>query len=255
MAESNFGFLGGEPITVGKDGVHSLLYSQGSAVADNGDSSFVFEQGTGIQTTPLSKNIIDDLERGNIDPYQGEKSAFSASTDRAYNGNWSMKTTATNNSTIRSDPGDGLAYYPTRGDQITLHDWKDDRTRRLEFYFGVSDLTGGSGTGANDGDGYAIIWYGTNIFGREEDFSLIRYDSGSETYLNTANIRIPTNEWITYTIDYDLNGDGAISATLSGSTGTVTVSAVDTTYDHAGVGWGTGATGGTQYFDYARKTN
>lgn len=251
--EDDFIYESGEPVATGGHGEHDYVYANGVPVTDTGQSTYVFESGVGLGGAGL---IIDDFEEYSSDAelynaYTGE-SGFQVDSGRTYHGEQALFTNTTNNITIRSDEGEGLNHYPRRGERIRWHDYKTNDTRRMEFYWGVQDIGGGSGTGANDGDGYALIWYGTNIGGREEEIRFIRYDDGAETILDSTVRTIPLNEWITYTVDYDIDGNGRMECKIEDSNGEETLSAVDTTHAYRGIGWGSGATGGNQWFDFAR---
>lgn len=48
MVESDYVFIDGVPIDVGEHGEHDYLFHSGEPVTDRGESSFVFESGTGV---------------------------------------------------------------------------------------------------------------------------------------------------------------------------------------------------------------
>lgn len=81
-------------------------------------SNGAYEHQNGVYTTVGVQDlrVIDDFERGNLDPYSGDLSAWSITTN-AVQGTYAVECSS-NVTGIRSDPGDGLNYYPQRGDKF-----------------------------------------------------------------------------------------------------------------------------------------
>lgn len=86
--------------------------------------------------------IIDDFERGNLDPYFENLNApdFFTETGTRWEGTYGLR--ANNGGSIYSLPGDGLRYYPTRGDAFEFYfrvytNRDTNYTNKFRFEYGV----------------------------------------------------------------------------------------------------------------------
>lgn len=116
MPNSDFIYESGEAIYVGAHGRHNYVYASGEPVSDAGKSGVVFESGVGLG----GGQIIEDWERSSpLGDYFGETSSWGTG-GTPYNGDHAGHTT-TNNTEIWSLEGDGLPYYPQRGDIVEFY--------------------------------------------------------------------------------------------------------------------------------------
>lgn len=123
-----FVYENGEAVDLGSHGDHDYVFADGTPVPDSGDSPFVFEDGTGIG----GGNIIDNLERGNLDPYDESNvpELFSVVTSPTFDGDYALRVAMDYNRTgaeeyIRSNGG--LPYYPKKGDTFSFR-YRPDST-------------------------------------------------------------------------------------------------------------------------------
>lgn len=71
MANSDFVFDQGDPVTVGAAGQHDLAFAGGDSVTDEGESTLVFEEGTGLGgkfAGIFARAIVQNSESG-VDPH------------------------------------------------------------------------------------------------------------------------------------------------------------------------------------------
>jgi hypothetical protein len=190
-----------------------------------------------------TNTIIDGFEDGDLSEYTD--SDVSVVTTRSYNGQYALQFTVGGTSGFQefgdalSDEGDGLNYYPDRGDEIVVWHWMDPQSTQCSWFdfFGKPDQSK---------DGYRAT--GT-LFANNPDelaFEVDRIGSAS-----TTNITYPRKEWFRVRIDW---ADPTITVIVEDQQGSELgrVSADDTTYDAGGVGWQLGGTDGVEaYTDYA----
>ena len=149
----------------------------GVAAADRNGTVDGFEDGD-----------LDEWERG-YDPSNGD-SAVQSST--VFDGSYAMSLTTYNGEVMLecSESGAGLGRYPVEGDTFQFRVYNDDASA-------VSSL--------DFGPGYAVLLY-------VEDGRLdLRTDGRS-----SANVNIPTNEWLRVVVDF---GGDTVDATLYDSSG------------------------------------
>jgi len=117
MPESNFVNEEGAAVRVGSDGEHAFEKVEGQGLNDFGESTLVFAEGTGIG----GGQIIDDFNDRDLAEYL-DTGYVTLSTGTVYEGTHALGFTGysqNNDDTSRkptSFEGDGLDYYPDRGD-------------------------------------------------------------------------------------------------------------------------------------------
>jgi hypothetical protein len=163
----------------------------------------------------VSANIIDNFEyspQGLYDNTEdifnywtvtgGNSNIFSRVQDNVHKDSYSLfvdaTTTDDTTSTLSTNAGDGLSYYPQRGQVFSFWYYinvtsSDGRGPRNRTYFGWDNKS-------NIGDSYNILhWYQENTIRLYGDG---HYASGT----------LPAeNMWTLYVIDYDSNNDGTIT--------------------------------------------
>ncbi|MFB6209151.1 MAG: twin-arginine translocation signal domain-containing protein [Candidatus Nanohaloarchaea archaeon] len=191
--------------------------------------------------------IIDNFEDGNLNEYNEDTGAFEVQTSTAYDGSYALNDTSRNNS-IYSSPGDGLNYYPQRGDTIEWQVRKsggNDQAPPGFFFTGGSHDTGASGYYFYEGSGGG------------SDMLIQKWSSGSSSNIASVNISggTPENEWLHGRVE---STSSDLTFTLWNASGTQLgqVSASDS--DHSGqtvvFNAHPGNSNGVRYWDYVRKT-
>lgn len=267
--DSTLTFEEGEPITVGAHGEHDYVFEEGVEVTDSGVSTLVFESGTGLGEEEV---IIDDWERGNISPYTigpstGDEN-FNASTNTVFEGTYALNSFDANNAGIVSLPGDGLNYYPVRGDLIEVYFYLNNDFEAAEFGVASQNYPGSSSNGENHYE-FAVKANGSIAnppggihMGKRKNGE---WDNGVIVDGDPAPLRsgpdAPTGEWIrgeiqwgdptlTWTV-YTQDGNGEFTNEFG------SLSFDDTEWDSGGVHWSSSQSSGTgttnTYSDYARK--
>ena len=255
MPNSDYVFQSGEPVEVGQAGDHAYEFVSGSPLVDSGASEFVFVSGTGIGS---SATVIDDLERGDLSPYiqYGNQNDAGITTSPTYEGTYAIAMAGDDNALV-SYPGDGLPYYPVRGDVIEYYTWlSSGNDMGVEIDFCVQD----HGWYENE------YWYeaSLNNFDRSTNPGSVHIGKRKGDSWDIGPIRsgdpLPSDTWLRCRIEI---GDPTIAVTgyypdgSGGWTAEATVSMDDTEWSSGGVGWHTsqsGQTGGDIYADLARKT-
>ena len=260
MPNSDYVFQSGEPVEVGQAGDHAYEFVSGSPLVDSGASEFVFVSGTGIGSSATgigsSATVIDDLERGDLSPYiqYGNQNA-GITTSPTYEGTYAIAMVGNDNALV-SYPGDGLPYYPVRGDVIEYYTWlSSGNDMGVEIDFCVQH------------HGYGNeYWYeaSLNNFDRSTNPGSVHIGKRKGDSWDIGPIRsgdpLPSDTWLRCRIEI---GDPTIAVTgyypdgSGGWTAEATVSMDDTEWSSGGVGWHTsqsGQTGGDIYADLARKT-
>ena len=260
MPNSDYVFQSGEPVEVGQAGDHAYEFVSGSPLVDSGASEFVFVSGTGIGSSATgigsSATVIDDLERGDLSPYiqYGNQNA-GITTSPTYEGTYAIAMVGNDNALV-SYPGDGLPYYPVRGDVIEYYTWlSSGNDVGVEIDFCVQD------------HGYRNeYWYEASLknFDPSTNPGSVHIGKRKGNSWDIGPIRsgdpLPSDTWLRCRIEI---GDPTIAVTgyypdgSGGWTAEATVSMDDTEWSSGGVGWHTsqsGQTGGDIYADLARKT-
>lgn len=196
---------------------------------------------------PVFATLIDDFEDGNIGEYSGNTGSYSVRSGGISGSNYLQ--TSTNNTVIKSLPGDGLPYYPSRGDIVEWWTYENGNGNAAELWLGAQDYSG-TGGGYNvavvtstSGETYMRI--GTE--GGTGD------DVGSSTAINGAE-----KEWVRCRLEW---GDPTMTFEVYDTDGNLygTVSGDDTQYDSGGIGFDTSWSNNSnsepydQRWDYIRK--
>jgi len=191
----------------------------------------------GTKVFPDFPKVVDDFESGNLNAYTNT-SNFSVTSNTVIQGSNSLELNNPNsNFDMFSDPGDGLANYPQKGDKFSVLIY-DEGDGTPIFLFGWD--------GANQ-DGYFIFHSVTT-----EETGIIRVDSGSATQLFRQSASISANEWYEYEIQWH-DGSGSLSdntiqltifdidSNLNRTGQVLTTSVSDGTYaTNKGIGFGDG---------------
>lgn len=116
-----------------------------SALLDVGDTVAMLDKGVGQATHKGGKVvIIDSLEDQSLSEYDDvDKGKFSVVNSPTAHENYALRC-ASNGASIKSLPGDGLNYYPQRGDKFKLHIRLGTEYSGAEMWFGAQnyDTTG-----------------------------------------------------------------------------------------------------------------
>lgn len=117
----DFVYESGEPIVVGSHGQTDHVFASGTPVTNGGESSLVYESGVGLG----GGNVIDDFERGNLDPYDTSNSGgyFAVVESPVYEGGYALQIRqnyADDNSRYYVRSTSGLTAYPSPGDTFSF---------------------------------------------------------------------------------------------------------------------------------------
>lgn len=179
-----------------------------------------------------SGRVVDDFERANLNPYS-YVGGFSIAGSPASQGTYSLQSDGNSgNMSIVSYQGDGLRYYPTRGDTIKFDIRFNSTGGKLMFGFF-------HGPGGPLNDSYEVdINNSSGAWG-------IFNDKGDQNRVNLQTDSIPqrTDTW--ETVEIDTHG-GGIDLTFRGST----LSTGDTARSSGGIGFFTDGVRG--WFDNVR---
>ena len=165
--------------------------------------------------------VVEDFERGNLDPYEGDLGAYSVEGEGAFEGDNYLATVGSGFDRIRSTSG--LPAYPKSGDTFTYYQYLDsDSDADQRFRFAVQDRDSN---------------YGIQI--QEDSFAIFIREAGDFTSLSATSANPVRGEWIRVTVDWSEDGD--IEATLyddaEGHTEQATVLVVDETFKDGGIGF------------------
>lgn len=179
MADSDYMFIGGEPIEVGSEGQNDSLFSSGDHVLDDGDSEYVFEEGTGVGIASLTDvQVYDgwstddpliieyDIEFNDQAPAPGTKTSVGFHSS---DGNQELERVELEDGTTVEDFNDcrGVDTYFDRGDagfagptNTPSEYWSivnsNEGCKLRETHFGTSTQI--SGSVAQDGLQYYPEW-------------------------------------------------------------------------------------------------
>lgn len=188
--------------------------------------------------------VIDDVEDGDISEYTVNSTGTptGASTNRVWEGTYSIVLTgqAASDSSIVSQSG--LPYYPTRGDTIRWYNQQDTASAQSRFGFFWS------GTGMrSSGSGYSVyINVGDNEFG------MFRWDDGDGVENPTDSVSLSYDTW--YLLEADTSATDIVANLYDTDENLlVSVSLSDTAYDSGGIGMdyeGSNSDGSSVWYDY-----
>lgn len=172
--------------------------------------------------------VLDDFEDGDIAEYSGSTGEYTVQQNTVYEGSYALETSGANQQDIY-DPNVSLSQgdapfgaYMAGGQTSGMYSTSSQRPQLLFGHQG-SSLSG----------------YGVEIAAYNDEFGLVRWDSGSETDLATATgLSLTVGEFYEVKIT-TWDSSGNIEAKLLDASGTelATVSATDTTYSNGYLGW------------------
>lgn len=174
--------------------------------------------------------IIDNFENGNLSKYSGSTGSFSVNNSGSYKGTHHLQINGTYNKHIYSYPGDGLSYYPKRGDKFELYYYADG------FGSGSPPFESIPSFGVSDSSNY----YRCFINGNNGRFDINRISSGNSENSDFQSVSYPSRVWLRIEIDFGYTSSDIVSAKLERTdTNTVlaNVSITDTEYDSGGIGF------------------
>ena len=220
-----FIFEEGEPVKVGPDGQHDFEKAEGQGLQDSGESTLVFVEDTGLG----GGTLIDDWERGNVDPYTEEDpenlGGFGVTTATVYEGTYAFEIFM--NSDADQSGGQvhavatessGLNSVPKPGDTWTqrfIYPDGQGYTADFEVIFGAD--------GTNSGPHYwsQISFEATADGGAQDDTTLRMGERGSNTASNTAGDTFDpdtySGQWLEWEITW--NEDNTASSLLRDDNG------------------------------------
>lgn len=136
MVTSDLAHIQGEGIEVGTHGDTSFLYEEGSPVNNQGGSAIAFEAGTGLG----GGGVIDDFERGNLNPYN-DTGDFGI-TSNSIEGDFAVEVTGHGEDGVISTmwSKSGLPNYPGEDDRFAVNFVLPDTSARADFWFGFQDV-------------------------------------------------------------------------------------------------------------------
>lgn len=175
----------------------------------------------------FEESLYEDQGFTLSDYYSGDLPAFSRTTaSPVYEGSYSLKanTTTTSFPNIYSSPGDGLNYYPQRGDRILLSASLTDSAGRIVFGF----FAEGSGD-TTSGDGYVIQIRDGSVIDLE------RRDSGSGTVIASDSISVQANTEYEIDISSDASTISVDVRDVPADSVVASASTTDDTYSGRGV--------------------
>lgn len=135
--------------------------------------------------------IIDDFERGNLDPYTIYQVTQATTVNSpVFSGSLSCKITndGDGESSIVSMPGDGLNYYPQRGDIFSAFSRVTTDNMNLDIGFAWQNNTSFF---ASNATGYRLR--ARNV---QEDFFLQKVVNGSVEKSVSDTYELPEDEWV-----------------------------------------------------------
>jgi len=192
----------GEVVATGAPVENDFVYAAGNLVNDSGDSDFAYIKDRGLG----GGVVIDDFERGNLDPYEGALSEFAITQSPVYEGQYALLYTGGSKHGIGSRGGDGLPAYPEPGSTFAASFYADD--------FANIDIGWGAPSGTNiESDGepeecYYIYCAGPNRNSNVET-NLNKNIGGDATLLASTPESVPQEylgEWIQFFVDWGSDG-------------------------------------------------
>jgi hypothetical protein len=148
-----------------------------------------------VTVNAIPDSFIDDFERGNLDPYTNSLN-YEVTTSNVIEGTNALGFTGDDpQSFMYSLEGDGLPYYPQKGDTFSV-------------FMRAEEVSGNNsapivGWGSPDGNsGYAIAHWNFATW------RLVRYDNGSRTLLQDSGESTTDSQWYEYEIQWH-DGSGA----------------------------------------------
>jgi FlaG/FlaF family flagellin (archaellin) len=151
--------------------------------------------------------LISAFENNNIDPWRGNTGAWTTTTNNAIEGKKSLKGNGTGDTaeTIFSEPGDGLEYYPSKGDIISAYHRENNSTN--------DRIRAGIGWAIEQLSGTTLNGYGIDPQGDNNEVILNKYDSSGGFYDLERVLSISFSDtdflnWIEIEVEWH-NGNGS----------------------------------------------
>lgn len=222
--------------------------SNGIGFNANGDSAY----GAGTDKIwfdygRIHYTVIENFETGDISEYSGNTGSYSVNSG-GIDGSYYLQTNS-NNTVIKSLPGDGLPYYPSRGDIFEWWAYENGNGNAVETWFGAQDY---SGTGG--GYNAAVV----TSTGGETQMRLGTYGGVGDDVTSPRTINGAEKEWLRCRLEWAdpklkfkvYDRDGNLYGEISGE---------DTQFDSGGIGFDTSWSNNSnsepydQRWDYIRK--
>lgn len=154
------------------------------------------------QTYGIPDSVVDDFERGDLQPYSGDLGPYDVTQTDVPEGDFALEIDdGASGDIIYSEPGDGLDYYPEKGDQLAclLNDVasEDGETYRPEVFIAFKEDNGSNG-------------YGVRIDSDSNSFQIRKHVEGSADVESGESVSIASNEWYWIEIEWH-DGSGSES--------------------------------------------
>lgn len=230
MVKSSFVFETGDGIEVGAHGKTDYVFHSGDPVPNDGDSSLVFESGTGLGGLGVLEDFEDPWDKS---LYNGDTGLFGRTTTGPFEGAYAGTLTRS---------GDARVY----GNDPSLSMGVDRNYRGAVYVEDPAVNAGISFLMSSSGEGYLInVEVGDNTFE-------INYYPGNENLAKT-NVTLSSSTW--YEIEFSKNSaNNQITAEIFDSgTSLQTATATDSRRDSGNLGFGVFNASGTAKFDFVRE--
>ena len=242
--------VGGVPISPGGSVDYSITNNGSESLdVDLYEQMYIRQEGTIDPPSPTTQTI-DNFERGNLDPYSGagitgEDAAIVNSPTRSGSHALGYENLTDTITAIESQPGDGLANYPTAGDSFEYYvrgtsNVNDDPGHSATVSFGRTDVD----------NRYAI-----RTRHNSRKFFILVFEGGVRVREEEVNLPSPhfkADTWYRVNVDWENN---SISARIRESgTDTILGSLTmdnESRYSDGGIAFGTNisGTGESTYYD------
>ena len=210
-------------------------------------ASFVTVSSGSDSTTadPTDSSVVDDFERGDLTPYNGDTTAFAVTSDQVAQGTYALGSAGSGGDTdwknVRSTAG--LNTYVPHGSTFRVRVFLTSTGDSAILRFGIA--------GSDN-------WIGVGYNANEGGIQISEAVGGSWSQIGTGPLSPSAGEWMDWEISWGVDADDAVSITCYDASGAEIGSGSATASDHRsddGVGFEyTFQYGGTGpvYFDDAR---
>jgi len=191
--------------------IESFYDGEGNSIGTiyQGDGTVVWSSAPDIPQA-----IVDDFEDNDLTEWS-DTSNIQITSTTALEGTYSLEITGRLDSNRPySLSGDGLDYYPQKGDKFSALLWQDSNDTLPGYCWGVDTNTNGL-------NGYSVIHHPNN-----NEIVIYRLDDGSLTQIFRPSVTLSTNQTYEYEIQWH---DG--SGSQSDNTIEVTIYETDETAD------------------------
>jgi hypothetical protein len=205
--------------------------------ADNGRNTTV------LAWVKTPSQIIDDFNDNNLSEYRYVR-GDSETTSDSFEGQYAYwRNDTIGNGSTQSYQGDGLNYYPKRGDVIEFY----GKATNVGNYYDTELTVGLQNPGSNDTeDCYSFL---INL--SDDNITIGKWSGGNNSTLNSKNVSLSLDTWYRHVVYWKGNGDLVYEVRDSSTNNLIkSVSATDSEYDEGGLGLRS-TTGG--YLDFIRK--